>query len=158
MYNFFDLYNKKMISCRNNHEDVEECLNDTWLAAWEYIPSRRLSVLSAYVGRIARGFAIDCFRKKQAAKRMDGHVADVCGEMDELSFSYVVDEKIAEKELIKIIENFLRKLSDSDREIYSKENNYGWEPVGEKFRIQIDEDLEMHPEKRRYPALIQILR
>ena len=55
------------------------------------------------------------FVKKQAAKRMDGHVADVCGEMDELSFSYVVDEKIAEKELIKIIENFLRKLSDSDR-------------------------------------------
>ena len=88
----------------NNHEDVEECLNDTWLAAWEYIPPRRPSVLSAYVGKIARGFAIDCFRKKQAAKRMDGHVADVCGEMDELSFSYVVDEKIAEKELIKIIE------------------------------------------------------
>jgi len=102
----------------NNHEDVEECLNDTWLAAWEYIPPRRPSVLSAYVGKIARGFAIDCFRKKQAAKRMDGHVADVCGEMDELSFSYVVDEKIAEKELIKIIENFLRKLSDSDRDIF----------------------------------------
>ena len=82
----------------NNHEDVEECLNDTWLAAWEYIPPRRPSVLSAYVGKIARGFAIDCFRKKQAAKRMD--------------------EKIAEKELIKIIENFLRKLSDSDRDIF----------------------------------------
>ena len=67
----------------NNHEDVEECLNDTWLAAWEYIPPRRPSVLSAYVGKIARGF-----------------------------------EKIAEKELIKIIENFLRKLSDSDRDIF----------------------------------------
>ena len=38
----------------NNHEDVEECLNDTWLATWEYIPPRRPSVLSAYVGRIAR--------------------------------------------------------------------------------------------------------
>lgn len=36
----------------NNHEDVEECLNDTWLAAWEYIPPRRPSVLSAYVGKI----------------------------------------------------------------------------------------------------------
>ena len=35
----------------NNHEDVEECLNDTWLAAWEYIPPRRPSVLSAYVGK-----------------------------------------------------------------------------------------------------------
>ena len=94
------------------------CIAGAWLAAWEYIPPRRPSVLSAYVGKIARGFAIDCFRKKQAAKRMDGHVADVCGEMDELSFSYVVDEKIAEKELIKIIENFLRKLSDSDRDIF----------------------------------------
>ena len=80
-----------------------------------YHPGGRLYYL--HVGKIARGFAIDCFRKKQAAKRMDGHVADVCGEMDELSFSYVVDEKIAEKELIKIIENFLRKLSDSDRDI-----------------------------------------
>lgn len=24
----------------NNHEDVEECLNDTWLAAWEYITTQ----------------------------------------------------------------------------------------------------------------------
>ncbi len=28
---------------------------------------------------------------------MDGHVADVCGEIDELSFSYVVDEKSRKK-------------------------------------------------------------
>lgn len=88
---------------------MEECLNDTWLAAWEYIPPRRPSVLSAYVGKIARGFAIDCFRKKQAAKRMDGHVADVCGEMDELSFSYVVDEKIAGKRTDKNHRKFSEK-------------------------------------------------
>lgn len=101
-----------------NHEDAEECLNDTWFAAWSYMPPKRPSVLSAFIGRITRGLAIDCFRKKQAAKRVDGHIADVCGEMDELSFSYTVDEGLAEKELVKTIENFLRKLPDADRDIF----------------------------------------
>lgn len=101
-----------------NHEDTEECLNDTWFAAWGYMPPKRPSVLSAFVGRITRGLAIDCFRKKQAAKRMDGHIADVCGEMDALSFSYTVDERMAEKELITSIERFLRKLPDADRDIF----------------------------------------
>ena len=31
-------------------------------------------------------------------------------------------------------EYYVQEKTDSD-EIYSKENNYGWEPVGEKFRI-----------------------
>lgn len=88
-----------------NHEDTEECLNDTWLAAWRYMPPKRPSVLSAFVGKITRGLAIDCFRKKCAAKRADTHIQDVCGEMDELNFSYTVDEKIAEKELVKAIAN-----------------------------------------------------
>lgn len=101
-----------------NHEDTEECLNDTWLAAWRYMPPKRPSVLSAFVGKITRGLAIDCFRKKCAAKRADTHIQDVCGEMDELNFSYTVDEKIAEKELVKTIEKFLRKLSEADRDIF----------------------------------------
>ena len=42
-----------------NHEDTQECLNDTWFAAWKRMPPHRPLVLSAFVGRIARGFAID---------------------------------------------------------------------------------------------------
>lgn len=101
-----------------SHEDVQECLNDTWFAAWERIPPQRPSVLSAFVGRIARGLAIDCFRRKNAAKRVDGHIADVCGEMDELSFSCTIEEHMAQKELVKTIEGFLRKLSEADRDIF----------------------------------------
>ncbi|MDO5344755.1 MAG: sigma-70 family RNA polymerase sigma factor [Lachnospiraceae bacterium] len=101
-----------------NHEDAEECLNDTWFAAWGYMPPQRPSVLSVFVGRITRGLAIDRFRKKHAAKRADGHMEDVCGEMDEISFSYTLDEQMAEKELINVIEAFLRKLSDADRDIF----------------------------------------
>ena len=46
-----------------NREDAEECLNDTWYAAWRRMPPHRPNVLSAFVGKITREFAIDSFRK-----------------------------------------------------------------------------------------------
>lgn len=101
-----------------NREDVEECLNDTWFAAWSHIPPQRPSVLSAFIGKITRGLAIDCFRKKHAARRMDSHMADVCGEMDELNFSYTLDEQMAEKNLVETINVFLGNLSRKDRDIF----------------------------------------
>lgn len=101
-----------------DREDTEECLNDTWYAAWRHMPPKRPRVLQIFVGKITRGLAIDLFRKRTAAKRMDSHMADVCSEMEELSFSYAVDERMAEKELIKVIEEFLRRLPEADRDIF----------------------------------------
>ena len=101
-----------------NREDTEECLNDTWFMAWKYMPPHRPRVLSAFVGKITRGLAIDTFRKKCAAKRMDPYMEDVCSEMDELNLSYTVDEQIAEKELVRVIETFLWKLPKADRDIF----------------------------------------
>lgn len=101
-----------------NHEDTEECLNDTWFAAWRRMPPHRPTVLSAFVGKITRGFAIDSFRKKHAVKRGMPHRDDVCGEMTELNFSYTVDEQMAEKELVREIEKFLLKLRETDRDIF----------------------------------------
>lgn len=102
----------------HNKEDTEECLNDTWFSAWGHMPPHRPAVLAAFVGRITRGLAIDCFRKKHAGKRMDMHIQDVCGEMDELNFSYTLEEQMAEKELLKTIEDFLWKLPEADRDIF----------------------------------------
>ena len=47
-----------------NREDSEECVNDTWLAAWNTIPPKRPSILPSFLGRITRNFAIDTLRKK----------------------------------------------------------------------------------------------
>lgn len=104
-----------LLKCR---EDTEECLNDTWFAAWKRIPPHRPDTLSVFVGKITRGFAIDTFRKKNAAKRAEFHRQDVCDEMDELKFSYTVEEQMAEKELVKEIEKFLWKLKEADRDIF----------------------------------------
>ena len=82
------------------------------------MPPHRPNVLSAFVGKITRGFAIDSFRKSHAAKRGMRRRDDVCGEIEELEFSYTIDEQMAQKELVRVIEKFLFKLREADRDIF----------------------------------------
>ena len=83
-----------------NKEDSEECLNDTWFSVWSLIPPKKPSVLSYFCGRITRNLSIDCLRKKYADRRPDLHMADVLGEMDQLSVTYTIEDQLAEKELL----------------------------------------------------------
>ena len=53
-------------------QDAEECVNDTWQAAWERIPPQQPRVLSAFLGRITRNLAISRFRKNTAKRRDAG--------------------------------------------------------------------------------------
>ena len=43
-------------------QDAEECVNDTWLRAWNAIPPQRPAVLSAFLGKLTRNLALDRFR------------------------------------------------------------------------------------------------
>ncbi len=53
-------------------EDAEECVNDTWQAAWQRIPPQRPRMLGAFLGRITRNLAISRFRKNTAQMRSEG--------------------------------------------------------------------------------------
>ena len=99
-----------------NREDSEECVNDTWFAAWRYIPPKRPPRLVAFLGKITRGFAIDMLRKKHAAKRIDMHIAGITEDVESLNIAIMhnLDEHMEEKELIEIINRFLGSLSDRD--------------------------------------------
>lgn len=101
-----------------NREDAEECLNDTWLSAWSCIPPKRPAVLSTFVGRITRGFAIDRYRKRYAGKRPDTHMAHITGEAEQLNFSYTLDEHMEKEQFIHILNQFLRKLTETERDIF----------------------------------------
>ena len=50
-------------------EDVQECVNDTWLKAWNAIPPHRPSLLSVFLGKITRNLAFDTYRREQREKR-----------------------------------------------------------------------------------------
>ena len=53
----------------NNHEDTLECVNDTYLTAWNTIPPKKPIKLSAYLGKIARNLAINRYNFNMADKR-----------------------------------------------------------------------------------------
>ena len=59
-----------------NNQDTEECVNDTWLRAWNAIPPHRPAKLSLFLGKITRELAIDRYRAQRTQKR-GGGVYDV---------------------------------------------------------------------------------
>lgn len=103
-----------------NNEDSEECVNDTWFAAWNHIPPHRPAFLSAFLGKITRGFAINRIRKSNAGKRVDTHIIAIKDEVLELNHAAArcLDEHIEAEELVRIINHFLETLSERDRDIF----------------------------------------
>ncbi|MFI3116137.1 MAG: sigma-70 family RNA polymerase sigma factor [Clostridia bacterium] len=52
-----------------NHQDVEECINDAVLKAWNTIPPKNPKSIKAYLGAIVRNSSLDCYRKQHSFKR-----------------------------------------------------------------------------------------
>lgn len=106
----------------NNHEDSEECVNDTWFSAWTHIPPQRPGILSAYLGKIVRGLAIDNLRRRTAAKRMDTHMVSIEQETEAIDglIGNSLDHEIAARELKRTINQFLWSLPEADRDIFMR--------------------------------------
>ena len=100
-------------------EDSKECVNDTYLKAWNSMPTHKPSVLSSYLGKIARQLSIDVFRRKHALKRYASEYALSLSELGD-SFS---DDSDPEREVDAIlldeaINTFLRTLSEEARNTF----------------------------------------
>lgn len=67
----------------NNREDAEECVNDTYLRAWNSIPPHRPLVLKTYLGKLTRNLAFDLYKKRTAEKRGGGEISAVLDELAE---------------------------------------------------------------------------
>ncbi|MBR2560163.1 MAG: RNA polymerase subunit sigma-70, partial [Firmicutes bacterium] len=52
-----------------DRSDVEECVSDTWLGAWNSIPPHVPKVLRTFLGRITRNLSLKRRRDLSAAKR-----------------------------------------------------------------------------------------
>ena len=99
--------------------DSEECVNDTYMRAWNAMPEDRPDQLSAYLGKFTRNLAIDIYRKKTASKRKDSEYALFLDELDEcISAGNTVESEIEGKLLSKAISAFLRGRSAEKRNIF----------------------------------------
>lgn len=103
----------------NNKEDAEECLNDTYLKAWNAMPPHRPNRLSAFLGKITRNLALDRFRQYNAAKRGAGQTALVLSELEAcIPVSDPVVQAADEMILIESINQFLYGLPKIKRKVF----------------------------------------
>lgn len=102
-----------------NYEDAEECVNDTYMGAWNSIPSHRPSVLYTFLGKITRNIAFNRYKYNNADKRGGSEIPLVLDELSEfVSGSNNVEQEIEYKELVKTINSFLGTPSSEKRTIF----------------------------------------
>ena len=102
-----------------NHEDAEECVNDTYLNAWNCMPPHRPSILSTFLGKIVRNLSIKRYKHNTADKRGGGQATVVLDEIAEfVSDADSVEQEIDRKELVTAIDSFLDRLPTDKRNIF----------------------------------------
>ena len=102
-----------------NREDAEECVNDTYLSAWNAMPPHRPTILSTFLGKITRNLSIKHYNRSTADKRGGGQITVVLDEIAEfVSDMDSVEQEIDHKELVKTIDAFLGTLSIEKRGIF----------------------------------------
>lgn len=103
----------------HSRRDEEECVNDTWLAAWNAMPPHRPSVLSAFLGRLTRNLAFNRYTRDRAAKRGGGETELVLDELAEIvSGREDVCSEVERQELVRELNVFLSALSAKKRAIF----------------------------------------
>ena len=99
--------------------DSEECVNDTYLRAWEAIPPQCPEKLSAFLGKITRNLALNRYKYYLREKRGNGQTALVIDELNEcLPASNNTEEAIEEKLLVELLNQFLYSLPTEKRNIF----------------------------------------
>ncbi|MBR1701761.1 MAG: sigma-70 family RNA polymerase sigma factor [Lachnospiraceae bacterium] len=99
--------------------DAEECVNDTWLGAWNSMPPQKPQVLAAFLGKLTRNLAINRYRHNTAQKRGGGQAVMVLEELGDLvSGADNVAQEIDRRELVSAINAFLSTLPAEKRSIF----------------------------------------
>lgn len=102
-----------------DREDAEECVTDTYLAAWNSIPPRRPAILSTFLGKITRRLSIDRWRSRSAYKRGGGEVTLALEELDQCLASPQTVELTYERKRFSLVFNqFLAGLPETERRIF----------------------------------------
>lgn len=100
-------------------EDAEECVNDTYLDAWNSMPPKFPDFLKLYLAKLTRNRSFHVFRDKRAKKRGAGEMPVVLDELSEcLSGGKEPEELLDEKELAAIIGEFLEKAGEAERGMF----------------------------------------
>ena len=103
----------------HSFEDAQECVNDTWLRAWNAIPPTRPKALSPFLGRITRNLSLQRWRAAHAQKRGGGEAALVFEELSAcIPAAGDPEQALAAQELEAAVRAFLADLRKAEREVF----------------------------------------
>lgn len=104
-----------------NVEDSEECVNDTYLKAWESIPPHFPEKLLAFLGKITRNLALDRYRYYTRDKRFAGQAVLAIDEIGECVPACDDTEKaVTDKVLVDVLNDFLAGLPAEKRQMFMR--------------------------------------
>ena len=92
--------------------DSEECLNDTYIGAWNSIPPARPTLLQAFLTTIMRRKAIDCYKTRKRQKRMVSELTVSLSEVEDFLSDEDATTDAGSQELGLLISEFVRSLSE----------------------------------------------
>lgn len=102
-----------------NREDAEECVNDTFLKAWEAIPPQRPSVLRVFLGKITRNLSLNAYNKQRAEKRGGDEIALLYSELEDcIPSSRDVEKEFESSLIIGTINSCLLSLDSESRMVF----------------------------------------
>lgn len=102
-----------------NHQDADECVNDTYQGVWDSIPPNRPEVLPTYLGKITRRLCLKVWRSRDARKRGGGETALSLEELKEcVPDGKEIDEALNFQELVRAINAFLSELPAEQRRVF----------------------------------------
>lgn len=109
-----------------SHDDADECVNDTYLRAWNAIPPSRPSAFRAWLGRIVRNLSLDRWKQSRTAKRGGDGMEVLFGELDDcVPEPHGTEKTMEDQEIASLISAFLRRQSPESRIIFLRRYWYG---------------------------------
>lgn len=104
-----------------NREDCEECLNDTWLGAWNSMPPHAPRVLRLFLAKITRSLSFGRVRSGLAQKRGGGELPAVHSELSEcLANETDVEGGAIMKALGECVRQFVGSLPEREGDVFMR--------------------------------------
>lgn len=126
------------VNILQNREDSQECVNDTWLKAWNAMPPQRPKFLRQFLGKITRHLSFDRYRADHAQKRGNGEMALALEELQNCVGGGDPATEAEFEELKVQINRFLLALSVRDRGIFLRRYFYVEEipAIAQRYKLQ----------------------
>lgn len=110
-----------------NNEDSEECVNDTYVGAWNAIPPAKPDSLSAYLCRITRNLSLKRIESETRQKRAGEALVSI-DELAEVLPDGRISDRVSDGEIARAISDFLRSEKRDARNIFIRKY-YFFEPL-----------------------------